>query len=378
MSNHYETLGVARDATPEQLKDAYRALALKFHPDKNPGNAEAEQRFKELAAAYEVLSNLDKRREYDALLASGGRRTHARAGARGARGAGPGGTATGFDDLASDWSVEDILSQFGDLFGGGFGENLHRARPVGRPGHDVETELEVDFRTAALGGKVSVRITGDVACDACGGQGVSAKSGASKNLGGRPGSRPCPTCGGSGRVTERARERGQFFTVTRPCPTCHGSGLEAADLCTACGGRGTVSREREVSITIPAGVDDGQTLRLTGLGGAGTGGHPAGDLHVRLRVSTDPQLRRDGRTILSDVRVPAPVAALGGSVPLRTLHGEGTLRIPAGTSSGAQLRVKGQGIAGGDHLARVLLTVPEQLGDEERALWERLRDLAAR
>jgi molecular chaperone DnaJ len=354
MKNHYETLGVKNSATPEEIKKAFRALALKHHPDRNPGDATAEETFKDLGAAYAILSDVQKRQEYDAALAGpaladdGSRRRSATDG------------PSPFASSAESMSIEEILRRFGGIFGGEFGETIHRSRGAARPGHDAEVELEIDFRTAALGGKVSVSLRGAVVCPRCEGRGA---------LGDQP---ACPTCKGGGRVTAQSPDKGQFFTVTRPCPMCHGTGVDPAKECPECHGQGTVERTRSLSITIPEGVADGTVLRLAGLGGAGTGGGPAGDLLVHVGVRPDPVFRREGNDVHTDVSVPLTTAALAGKVPLQTLRGRVNLTIPAGTSSGAQLRLRGQGILGGDHVARVMVTVPATLTPRQRELLEEL------
>jgi molecular chaperone DnaJ len=350
MKNHYETLGVSRSATPEEIKKAYRTLALKHHPDRNPGDRNAEEKFKELAGAYEVLSDPEKRREYDDAAAG-----RARSGAGARAPFGPGGPAPGESDDES-MSIDEILRRFGGIFGGEFGETVHRSRGAARPGYDAEVELEVDFRTAALGGKVSVSLSGAASCTRCGGRGA---------LGEHP---ECPTCRGSGRVTAQPRDQGQFFTVTRPCSACHGTGVDPARECPECHGEGTVQTTRTVTISVPEGTEDGAILRLGGLGGAGTGGGPPGDLLVHVRVRPDPLFRREGNDIHSEVPVSMAIAALGGKAPMPTLRGRVNLTIPPGTSSGAQLRLAGQGIRGGDHVARVMVTVPRNLTPRQREL----------
>ncbi|MFC1525939.1 DnaJ C-terminal domain-containing protein [Candidatus Latescibacterota bacterium] len=346
MRNHYEVLGVSISATPEELKKAYRTLALRFHPDKRPGDRQAEEQFRELAGAYEILSDPEKRHEYDQMLAG-----------RVPSGAGP---DRPFESDAESMSIDEILRRFGGIFDGEFGEQIHRGRGAARPGHDGEVELEVDFRTAALGGKVSVSLSGAVTCPHCGGRGAT-------------GDRPeCATCGGSGRATAQSRGKGQFFTVTRPCAICHGTGVDPSRECPECHGEGTVEQTRTLNITIPEGAEDGAALRLAGLGGAGTGGGPPGDLLVHVRLRPDPVFSRDGNDIHSEVPVPAATAALGGRAPMQALRTRVNLSIPPGTSSGAQLRLRGQGIRGGDHVARVMVTVPETLTPRQRELFEEL------
>ncbi|MFN0059874.1 MAG: DnaJ C-terminal domain-containing protein [Planctomycetota bacterium] len=353
MRNYYDVLGVKQDATDDEIKKAYRKLALKHHPDKNKGNKDAETRFKELAVAYETLSAPQKRAEYDAVLKGGAAR---RSGAE---------RAAAGDD--ADWeradrsmSMEDILSRFGDIFGGDFGETFHRQRATQRPGRDVETELTVDFLTAARGGKVDVSLTGPVVCEGCGGEGA------------RGGARACPTCGGSGRVTARNREAGQLFTVTQGCDDCRGTGRAQGTLCDQCGGTGLIEKTRRIAITIPAGIESGATLRLKGLGGAGAAGGAAGDLLVHVTIASDAKFTRDGKNIVSNVSVPVTTAVLGGKVTVETIQGETIVTVPPGTSSGQRLRLKGQGIAGGDHLAQVMIVVPKVLSERERRLYAEL------
>lgn len=277
----YQVLGVARDATEKQIKDAYRKLAIQFHPDKNKGDPDAEARFKELAQAYAVLSDAKKREAYDTRLRSG----FSGADFEGA-------------DFGGEWesfSIEDILRRYGSMFGEDFGP-FRRARPRTARGHDVEASVTVDFRTAALGDKVDVTLTGETG-------------------------------------------------------------------------------SRSVRITIPEGTEDGARLRLRGMGTPGMGGGPAGDLLLTVSVASHPVFRRRGQDVESDVEVAAPIAVLGGKVPVQTLRQEGSLTIPPGTSSGARLRLRGRGIKGGDHIARVVITVPSRPNDAQKALYEKLLDI---
>lgn len=282
--NLYEVLGVDDDATDADVRAAYRKLAIKFHPDKNPGNKQAEERFKELSQAYEVLSDQKRREQYDQRLKGG---------------YGP----VEFGDIFGDmggFTIEDILHRHSDLFGD-FGMPFHTGR-VRTRGQDMHADLRVDFLTAARGGKVDVKL--------------------------------------------------------------HMPGVGSAEGST-----------RSVSVRVPPGAHDGATLRLSGLGQAGLQGGPPGDLRLRIDVAPHPTLRRDGDDIHADLEVPAPTAVLGGHVVVPTLEGEARVSIPAGTTSGKMLRLKGQGIRGANLYVHILVQVPAEPSDAQRALYEQLRDL---
>jgi len=347
MKDYYAILGIPHTATEAEMKKAYRSLALKYHPDRAPGDKSAEAKFKELSAAYGVLSNPEKRREYDDALA--GRRAAVDS---------EGGSAAGGG--IETWTIDEILRQFGGIFDGEFGEQLHRSRGGARPGYDAETSLEIDLRTAALGDKVAVSLDGELTCTRCGGRGTEGEKAS------------CPVCRGTGRSTAQARQAQQFFTVTRPCATCRGSGVDPTKQCPDCHGAGLLNRKRTINIAIPEGVEDGSVLRLKGLGGAGTGGAPSGDLLVKVQVKPDPEFRREGSDIHSDIEVPVHVAALGGKVPMNTVRGSVKVNVPAGSPSGSLLRLRGRGIHGGDHVARVMVTVPRRLSARQRELFEQL------
>jgi len=339
----YEVLGVPRDASPEQIKRAYRKLALKYHPDKNPGDKAAEDKFKEATLAYEVLSDPKRREEYD----------------QPGHGAFAGGAPEDFDPGSMD--LDDILGRHADLFGTMFGRAFHERRDARRRGHDAEAELSIDLRTAARGGSVEMTLRGDVACGTCSGRGVRGE-----------GAGTCSACGGRGLVTKQAPGRGQFFSITQPCEACRGTGVDPKALCPDCGGRGVVAGTRRITVTIPEGVEDGARLRLKGQGGPGERGGPSGDLYLVVRVKPEPGLRREGRDIHSDLDVPAPTAVLGGRRTVRTLQGQVDLTIPPGTSSGRTLRLRGQGLKGGDHLVHVRVTVPKDPTPEQRELYGKL------
>jgi molecular chaperone DnaJ len=344
MSDYYQLLGVARTAEAEEIRSAYRKLAMKYHPDRNPGNKEAEKKFKEIATAYSVLSDPEKRRLYDQ---GGDERVQQEGGG------------------VHQWQdTDEILRHFSDLFGGmGFGERFHGEPLRAGRGADVQARIEVDFRTAALGGKVSLQLSGAVQCPRCGGNGA------------RDGQlRVCATCHGTGRATRKGKRVGDLFTVTRECSACGGSGVEPSAACEACGGSGVRDQQRTVTVTIPEGTQAGQVLRLAGLGGAGIRGGESGALLLEIAVRPDPQFRRDGDDVLSDLRVPFWSAALGGKVRAQTLRGAVDVAVPAGSTSESWLRLRGQGVRGGAHRFRIMVEVPDDLKPNELDL---LRKIAA-
>ncbi|MCO6459376.1 MAG: molecular chaperone DnaJ [Pirellulaceae bacterium] len=332
----YAALGVSRDATAKEIQSAYRKLALKYHPDKNPDNPEASQQFKRVSEAYDILSDPQKRELYD------------RGGMSGVEGAG----FRGFE------SNEEIFSRFGDVFGDLFGQRFHRERRGPRPGRDLQFRLPVTFEEAALGGRHELRVPVAAPCGACHGTG---------NAGGAD-AEACPTCHGSGHATQQGTRQGGFFSVSSVCPTCHGSGKRPQPPCPACQGQGQVAHESHIVVTIPAGVEDGQVLRLAGQGEAGRDGGPRGDLLFEIQLQPHPTLHRDGRHIRSDVQVPVVTALLGGRVEVPTLKGTAVVTVPPGTSSDQVLRIRGLGVQArdgkGDHLARVVITVPKSIPEE--------------
>ena len=335
----YEALGVSKDASEKEIQKAYRKMALKFHPDKNPDDPKAAEKFKRVSEAYEILSDAEKRQAYD----SGGME------------------ATGFSGFDSN---EEIYSHFGDIFGDLFGGGAHRQRrPQGqaRPGHDLRFVLPIEFTEAALGGKQDIEIPMLGLCSQCGGAGTAS---------GKPPDR-CPQCGGSGEVSRVGRQGGGYFSVSSPCPSCGGSGGKSGPLCGHCHGAGRVKTQQRISLTVPAGIRDGQTLRLSGQGEAGQGGGPKGDLLIEIKVKPHASFHRKGNNIHSDVKVPVATALLGGKVEVPTIHGHVMLGVPPGTSSDQTLRLRGQGIKAtdgtGDHLVRVVITVPKELTDEAKA-----------
>lgn len=350
--DYYEVLGVAREATADQIKSAYRKLALQYHPDRNPGNATAEERFKEAAEAYAVLSDADKRARYD------------RFGTAGAAGFDPG----GFDPSTfADFS--DIL---GDLFGlgGSFGGRARRGGA--EPGADLRYDLEITFEEAAFGATRKLAIPRLETCATCGGSGAAA------------GSQPvtCRTCSGRGEL----RFTQGFFMVSRTCPACNGEGRTISDPCPDCRGAGRNEMLREIEVRIPAGVDTGARLRLQGEGEHGRRGGRTGDLYVVLEVAPHERFGRDGAHVLAAEEIGYAQAALGAELEIETLHGKQTLQVPAGTQPGQLFRLKGKGIprlgssGKGDHVVEVVVRVPKpaELSDEQKALLARLAELEGR
>ncbi len=342
-SDYYSLLNVSRDADAATIKKAYRQLALKYHPDRNQGDKDAEEMFKKVSEAYEVLSDADKRRIYDQF------------GAEGLKGRG----FEGFHD------VGDIFSAFGDIFGDMFGGGGRRTRGGPTRGPDLQYTLRVDFRTAALGGQQEIRLDHDVNCPTCGGTGS------------KPGSKPvtCRVCNGSG---QEMMQQG-FFVVSTPCRACRGSGVTIVDPCGTCNGRGRVPKERRVTVKIPAGVDSGMQLRMRGEGGAGALGGAAGDLYVMLDVQQDARYVRDGFNVHSEETISLVDAALGTSIDVETLHGKETLSVPAGSQPGDTHKLKGQGIphldgrGQGDQIVHLKVVVPRKLTTHQRELLEELR-----
>ncbi|MCX6396769.1 MAG: molecular chaperone DnaJ [Propionibacteriales bacterium] len=356
----YKVLGVQKDADAAAIKKAYRKLARENHPDSNPGNAAAEARFKDVAEANDVLSDAGKRKEYDELRAYGGAPFGAN-GPGGGFGGQPGahfGGAGGFD--------------LSDLFGGMFnsGGGPQRAQRRATRGADLETEASISFTDAIDGTTISLRLSADSACETC------------RGTGGKPGTKPhvCPTCGGAGMVVN---SMGGGFAMNETCPECHGHQVVYSESCPTCRGSGRGRSSRTLQARIPAGVKDGQRIRLKGKGAPGESGGPAGDLFVNVRVAAHPLFGRKGDHLTITVPVSFDEAALGAEIGVPTLDGAPvTLRIAPGTPTGRVLRVRGRGApakadARGDLLVTVEVQVPTELDDATRAAVEAYRDATA-
>jgi molecular chaperone DnaJ len=346
--DYYEVLGVRRDANDQELKAAYRRLALKYHPDKNPGDHQAEERFKELNEAYQVLSQPELRGRYD-------RFGHAGVGAGAAAGAGFGQGFPGFEDLFDMFGM-------GDIFGS---RTTRRSGP--RRGSDLRYDIELTLEEAAAPLKTKIRVPRLETCDVCSGNGAA------------EGSQPvrCSACGGSGQV----RYQQGFFSVSRTCSTCRGNGKVIKDVCRACRGEGRVEREKMLEIKIPAGVDTGSRLRIAGEGEAGELGAPRGDLYVIVHLKEHDFFERRDANLYCSIPVSFAQAALGADLSVRTLEGEQNLHITEGTQSGSTFRLKGKGMpvlggrGRGDLFVAVNVVTPTNLSREQRRLLEDLAKL---
>jgi molecular chaperone DnaJ len=341
--DYYEILGVARDATDSTIKSAYRKLALKYHPDRNPGDAAAEEQFKLAAEAYAIISDPEKRSAYD------------RFGHAGVSGA----TAGGFDPNAFA-GFEDIFGSLGDLFG--FGGRRQRGGP--QRGSDLRYDLEISFEESFTGTETAIQIPREETCDTCSGSGAAA------------GSAPevCTQCKGSGQL----RFQQGFLTVARPCSTCRGTGKVISKPCQACRGAGRVGRERKITAKIPAGIATGQRLRLYGEGEHGSAGGPPGDLYVVVHVQDHDVFHREEDDLYCHLTVSFPMLAMGGALPVPTMTGDEQIKIPAGTQVGARFKLRGKGMPNvsgrghGDLYAITRLAIPKKLSKEQKHLLEEL------
>lgn len=345
----YEVLGVKRDASAEEMKKAFRKLAIKFHPDKNREDPEAEEKFKEIAEAYDVLSDPEKRNRYDRFGHTGGPN-------------GLGGFDFDFGRFTQSSAFSDI---FGDIFGDFFGGSpfaSHRGRAVQR-GRDLRYDLEVSFKDAAHGAEKEILVPREETCEHCNGTGA------------KPGTKPetCVQCGGAGQI----RMQQGFFTIARTCPRCHGSGRIIKSVCETCGGKGAVSKTRKLKVTLPAGIDHGQRLKLEGEGEPGVHGGPPGSLYVVTYIRPHEIFERQEDNVIMEMPLSFGQATLGAKVEIPTIHGKALLKIPAGTQTGTIFRLRGEGIqhlggrGRGNQLVRVKIEVPTNLTREQKELIER-------
>ena len=345
--DYYEILGVNRDATDDEIKKSYRKLAMKFHPDRNPDSKDTEEKFKEAKEAYEVLSEAQKRAAYDA---------HGHAGLDpSAAGAGFGGFADAFGDI------------FGEIFGGNGGG---RQRSSVYRGADLRYNLEISLEEAARGTETRIRIPTMEQCDTCHGSGA------------KPGTqaKTCSTCNGNGQV----RMQQGFFSIQQTCPTCHGGGKVIEEPCTACRGAGRIKKHKTLSVKIPAGVDEGDRIRLSGEGEAGVNGGPTGDLYVVIHIREHQVFTRDQNDLHCEMPISFTISALGGEIEIPTLDGAAKIRIPAETQSGKIFRLRGKGIKGvrsnayGDLMCHVVVETPVNLTARQKDLLQELESINAK
>lgn len=346
--DYYEILGVQRDAEPDEIKKAYRRLAIQFHPDRNPDNPEAEARFKEAAEAYDVLSNPEKRQVYD------------RFGHAGLKGHG------------YDFNPNDIFSQFMDMFGGAFGDLFgtgggHRRRNQTNKGRDIQIGISLSLEDAARGIEREITIQREDPCSACGGTGAE------------PGTSPetCPACGGRGSV---GHSQG-LFTITTMCPQCRGTGRIIRQRCKTCRGLGKETVEKTLKVRFPVGVDSGNTIRMKGAGGLGVAGGPAGDLFVMVEIEKDPRFEREGDDLVTTLPLSIPDAVLGTTKVVSGVLQDVSVDVPKGTQPTDVIRVKGEGMprlgstGRGDLWVRIDIQIPRNPGRKQRKLYEELRTL---
>jgi len=363
--DYYEVLGVPKGASKDEIKKAYRKLAIQNHPDRNPGDKEAEERFKEASEAYEVLADDKKRQAYDQFGFAGVE------GMGGGAGAGQGGGAQDFSSVFRDF--EDIFGDFGDIFGsffgGGGGGRRRGGRGGAQRGADLQYTLEIPFEDAVFGKKVEISYEKKVACSACGGSGAS----------GGGGKKTCSTCGGSGQV----RRSSGFFSIASPCPTCSGEGFVIENPCSTCGGSGIESKQQKVKVTIPAGIESGKRINIPGQGDAGGNGGPPGDLYVLVRVKAHEYFERRGSDLYCMIPITFTQAALGTEIQVPTIDGKRVkMKVPAGTQNGKTMRLKNEGVPylhnnsrRGDMYVKLRVDVPKKLSSKEKELLKQLAEL---
>lgn len=357
--DYYEVLGVSKTATDDEIKKAYRDLAKKYHPDLHPGDKDAEAKFKEASEAYSVLSDADKRRQYDAV------------GHAGMNGGGFG----GFDGA----SYSDMFSGFGDIFGDIFGmfggqrggRSARSRGPV--QGKDATYVLRIDFEEAVFGCEKEIELNYNAECKAC------------KGTGGKDGEKPviCKTCNGTGEVVSSQRTPFGMISRTSRCPDCGGTGVKVKNRCPECGGTGYINTRKRIKVRIPAGIDNGQGVRVRGEGEPGENGGGRGDLIVEVVVRSNPEFRRDGTDIYSSVSVPYPLMVMGGDISVKTVDGDVSCKVSAGTQSGTRVRIKGKGVprvngvGRGDHFVTLNVDVPVSLTTDQKNALKAYRDSLA-
>ncbi|MFM8587572.1 MAG: molecular chaperone DnaJ [Bacteroidota bacterium] len=357
--DYYEVLGVAKSASADEIKKAYRKVAMQYHPDRNPGDKAAEEKFKEAAEAYEVLSDQEKKAQYD-------RFGHAGLNNRGGFGGGQG------------MNMEDIFSNFGDIFGddifgsffGGGGARQRGGKARGTRGSNLRIKLKMNYEEIAKGANKTVKVKKYTSCTTCSGSGAKDKNSVQN----------CSTCSGTGQVRKvTSTFLGQMQTVGT-CPTCNGEGSTITNKCTSCKGEGRVYTEETINIDIPAGVQDGMQLSLSGKGNIGERGGSSGDLIVLIEEESHPELQRDNLNVIYDMHVSIPDAIFGSNVEVPTIDGRAKIKIPPGTQSGKIFRLKGKGFPSinsyerGDQLIHVNVWTPQELNNEEKEMMEKLKD----
>ena len=363
--DYYEVLGLQRGASEEEIKKAYKKLARKYHPDMNPGDKEAEEKFKEINEANEILSDPEKKARYDQFGFAGVDPTYG-AGAGGGAGGGAygGGFGGGFD-------FGDLGDLFGSFFGGGFGGGTRANPNAPQRGESLRTSVSLRFEEAAFGCEKDVDIERVVQCDACHGSGCA--SGTTAEV--------CPDCGGRGMVSRRMQTPLGYMQSSEPCPRCGGKGKIIHQPCKSCGGRGMLRRRKTLKVTIPAGIDDGQTISLRGQGNAGVNGGPAGDLLITVSVRPHEIFRREGTSVLCEAPITFTQAALGAELEIPTIDGKVKYNIPEGTQSGTTFRLKGKGIPGlngrarGDQYVTVYIETPKNLNREQKEALRKFSEL---
>ncbi len=357
----YEVLGVSKGASAEEIKKAYRQKALQFHPDRNPGNKEAEEKFKEAAEAYEVLSDADKKNRYD-------RMGHAGVGTSAASDGGMG----GFSGFGAHMNMEDIFSRFGDVFGAEFGGGGFQGGRQVRRGSNLRVKLKISLHEVAFGVEKKIKVQKHVTCKECSGTGGAKGTGF----------HTCNTCHGSGYVTKIQRTFIGQIQTTNPCPTCGGEGKIITEKCKPCNGHGIVSGEEVISVRIPAGVEDGMQLSLQGQGNTAPNDGIPGDLIILIETTEDEKLKRHGKDLYFEQSLNIADASLGCQVDIPTLDGKARLKVDAGTQSGKILRLKGKGLPSlnshgkGDILVYIHVWTPQNLTSEEKKMLELLRKSA--